>query len=438
MTDGTPTPRSLDVHAFDALAADHRAALVRYLGRVVGDGDAEDVAQIALAKAAAGMDGFRGEASPKNWLFRIATHAALDWLRSRGQHSTVSISATDDDDQADALAPTEDPAQERRLLRQEMSTCVRGVLQRLPEGHRTILALSDCDELSDRDVAAVLGLTVGAAKIRLHRARARLKVELEHECTFYRDPENVLCCDRKHAADEAGHEADGDIHEAAKNSSSDPYLPDPGLRHQVESRADRGPHDNLEKEPEMINEILSTKQKHLIGVGAAVAAGCQPCTNAFVAAAREAGACERGARHALEAGLRSRDAANTAMRAFADQGFPKPELDDAFRTERKVLEALIGVAAALAGNTGALVDARVAEARKLGATDAQIRLAGQIGLSARKGAEDAADASFARALGEDTKAAGCCESGKDCATGGCGEAPAPKAPAPCGCSQPAR
>lgn len=74
---------------------------------------------------------------------------------------------------------------------------MRGVLQRLPEGHRTILALSDCDELSDRDVAAVLGLTVGAAKIRLHRARARLKVELERECTFYRDPENVLCCDRR-------------------------------------------------------------------------------------------------------------------------------------------------------------------------------------------------------------------------------------------------
>ena len=187
----------------------------------------------------------------------------------------------------------------------------------------------------------------------------------------------------------------------------------------------------------MINETLSTKQKHLIGVGAAMAAGCQPCTSSFVAAAREAGACERGARHALEAGLRSRDAANAAMRTFADQGFPKPDLDDAFRAERKVLEALIGVAAAVAGNAAGLVESRVAEARKLGATHAQIRLAGQIALTARKGAEQTADASFARSVGDHAKA-GCCEAGQDCATGGCGEAPAERASVPCGCSQPAR
>lgn len=418
------TPRP----SFDELMAQNRGALVRYLGRLVGDGDAEDVAQIALAKAASGMDGFRGEASAKNWLFRIATNAALDWLRSRGEQA-LPMPGTDDEGDPDALAATEDASQERRLLRQEMSTCVRGVLRRLPEGHQTILALSDCDELSDRDVAAVLGLTVGAAKIRLHRARARLKVELERECTFYRDHENVLCCDRK--------DADEKIDMAAKDSSFDPYLPDQGLRHQVESRTDRGPTDTPNKEPNMINETLSTKQKHLIGVGAAVAAGCQPCTSSFVAAAREAGACERGARHAIETGLRSRDAADTAMRTFADQGFPKPDLDNAFRAERKVLEALIGVAAALASNSAAVVQARVAEARELGASDAQIRMAGQIGLTARRGAEQAADASFAKALGDDAKT-GCCEAGQDCATGGCGEAPAEKAPAGCGCSQAAR
>jgi RNA polymerase sigma-70 factor (ECF subfamily) len=416
------TPQS-----FDELAAQNRGALVRYLGRLVGDGDAEDVAQIALAKAASAMDSFRGEASAKNWLFRIATNAALDWLRSRGEEP-LPLPGTDEEADAGAVAPGEDASQERRLLRQEMSTCVRGVLQRLPEGHRTILALSDCDELSDRDVAAVLGLTVGAAKIRLHRARARLKVELERECTFYRDPENVLCCDKKDAPEE------NDL--APKNSSSDPYLPAPGLRHQVDGRTDRGPTENANKELDMINETLTTKQKHLIGVGAAVAAGCQPCTSSFVAAAREAGACERGARHALEAGLRGRDAANTAMRTFADQGFPKPDLDEAFRAERKMLDALIGVAAALAANSASVVAGRVAEARKLGATDDQIRMAGQIALTARRGAEQSADAAFAKAIGDGAKT-GCCEAGQDCATGGCGEAPAEKAASPCGCSEPA-
>lgn len=415
------TEASTDL-SFDSLASDNRATLVRYLGRLVGDADAEDVAQIALSKASAGMAGFRGEASPKSWLFRIATHAALDWLRS---HGTPSVPMPDEDE-ASAELLAEDATQERRLVREEMSTCVRSVLQRLPEGHQTILALSDCDELSDREIAAVLGLTVGAAKIRLHRARARLKTELERDCTFYRDPDNVLCCDKKQATP---------TDTAEKESASAPYPSGHELRHQVESRADRGPTETTNQELDMTNETLTTKQKHLIGVGAAVAAGCRPCTQSFVTAARAAGACERGARHAIETGLRSREAALTSIRTFADESFEKPTLDQAFLADRKMLEALIGVAAALAGNAAALLEERVHEARKLGATDAQIKLAGQIGVTARRGAEQAADASLAEALGDGPSTGCCAQPANDCASGGCAEPAGKPAASPCGCSQ---
>jgi hypothetical protein len=70
-----------------------------------------------------------------------------------------------------------------------------------------------------------------------------------------------------------------------------------------------------------------------------------------------------------------------------------------------------------------VVEVRVAEARTLGATEAQILVAGQIALTARRSAEQSADAAFAKALGDAAKT-GCCEAGQDCATGGCGEAPA--------------
>ena len=410
---------------FEKLAIENRPSLVRYLSRLVGEADAEDVAQIALTKASAAWGGFRGDASPKKWLFRIATNGAFDFLRSRGEFDHTPL-PTDDGDTPPELG--EDAAQERRLVREEMSTCVRGVLQRLPQGYQTILALSDCDELSDRDIAAVLGLTVGATKIRLHRARTRLKGELERNCSFYRDPDNILCCDKK--------QADGPMGSAPKESSSASYLSAPELRHQVEGRANRRGSGNPKQELDMTSETLPTKQKHLIGVGAAVAAGCQPCTMSFVSAAQSAGACERGTRHAIEAGLQARENAHTAMRGFTDESFANPELNDAFRADRKMLEALIGVAAALAGNAAGLLEARVGEARRTGATDAQIRLAGQIAATARRGAEKEAEAAFARALGE-SKAAGCCaQPGSDCATGGCAE-PAVERPqdSPCGCSR---
>src|SRR5512145_3269634 len=122
-------------------------------------------------------------------------------------------------------------------------------------------------------------------------------------------------------------------------------------------------------------ESLPTKQKHLIGVGAAVAAGCHPCTTSYVAAAREAGACERGVRFALENGFVGRVDATGATEAFANSAFARPELDASFREERALLGALIRVAAAIAGNSAPLVLPRIEAARALGATNDQIRIA---------------------------------------------------------------
>jgi RNA polymerase sigma-70 factor, ECF subfamily len=408
MTDEQPSV------AFEPLVRENRQALVRYLGRMVGDADAEDVAQIALAKAAAARDSFRGEASPRGWLFRIATNAAHDWNRSRQGTKSDALPA-EDEDTPDGLI--DDAAQERSLVREEMSRCVAGVLRKLPENYQTVLALSDCEELSDRDVAAAMALTLGAAKIRLHRARVRLKAELERECSFYRDTDNVLCCDRKQPVVDP------------KESAQDAYRFDCASRLQVEGRMD-GPSENLKQEQPMV-ETLPTKQKHLIGVGAAVAAGCQPCTSSFVAAAHDAGACIRGVRLAIEAGLRVRSDAAAAMTSFVDGTFAKPEVDVAFRAERKQLEALMGVAAALASNAASLLEERILGARALGATDEQIRLAGQIGVTARRGAEKEADSALARALGESAQTS-CCPGTSVEATSQCGcNAPQPSA-APCG------
>jgi alkylhydroperoxidase/carboxymuconolactone decarboxylase family protein YurZ len=209
-----------------------------------------------------------------------------------------------------------------------------------------------------------------------------------------------------------------------EKSTQGAYRFEAELRHQVKGRKD-GLSENLKQEQPMIVETLPTKQKHLIGVGAAVAAGCQPCTSSFVTAAHSAGACERGVRLAIEAGLKGRNRATDSMAAFVDGTFAKPEVDAAFRAERKQLEALIAVAAALASNAASLLETRVRDARQLGATDEQIRLAGQIGVTARRGAEQEADAALARALGEKTAAMACCS----------GEAaPATSGASPCGCS----
>jgi RNA polymerase sigma-70 factor (ECF subfamily) len=172
-----------------------RPALVRFLSRLFGPADAEDVAQITLVNAARGLGAFRGESSPRTWLFRIAANAARDWKRANP--SSIADAAEPADADEEPAEATEDASQERRLVREQTSGCVGEHLRRLPESYQAVLALSDCEELPDREIAEVLGVTVGAAKVRLHRARTRLKAELERGCSFYRDEQGVFCCDRK-------------------------------------------------------------------------------------------------------------------------------------------------------------------------------------------------------------------------------------------------
>lgn len=196
-------------------------------------------------------------------------------------------------------------------------------------------------------------------------------------------------------------------------------------------------------------ETLSAKQKHLIGIGAAISAGCEPCTRSFVVAAREAGACERGVRFAIESGLEARTSATTVMTAFADSTFARPELDAAFRQERSLLDGLIGVAAAIASNAAPVIESRVAGARALGATHEQLRLAAQIGRTAKRGAESEVEAAFAALLDGRSDMSRCCAGGDSTcerdpastsAAGaspcGCGVSDASSAPTradPCGC-----
>jgi RNA polymerase sigma-70 factor (ECF subfamily) len=63
--------------------------------------------------------------------------------------------------------------------------------------HRTVLILSEFEGIANGEIASILQTSLETVKIRLHRARKKLKKELENQCTFYHNDQNDLCCDRK-------------------------------------------------------------------------------------------------------------------------------------------------------------------------------------------------------------------------------------------------
>ncbi len=89
------------------------------------------------------------------------------------------------------------PSTEVRVIREEMNGCIREIIATLPETYRSVIVLSELEGFKDAEIADIIGLRLQAAKIRLHRARTRLKKELKTACIFYRDERNECACDRK-------------------------------------------------------------------------------------------------------------------------------------------------------------------------------------------------------------------------------------------------
>lgn len=139
--------------------------------RLVGDPqEAEDVAQEAYSRAFRGLPGFRGESSFETWLHRIVSNAAMTHLRTKRRFP--DLASEDEDPRLDSPAPggTEEATVDRDAL-------VRA-LQTLPPAMRWIVVQKDVYELSCREIADELGISEGAVKVRLHRARRRLKAQL--------------------------------------------------------------------------------------------------------------------------------------------------------------------------------------------------------------------------------------------------------------------
>lgn len=174
--------------------------ITHYLARLVGDHEAEDVAQIVFEKVSNSLSDFKGESKISTWIYRIATNAALDRLKSSsykrtasGSQAPVPLQTVENLD----LAFNKPIAPDQKIIREEMSECVREFIDRLSTDYRTILVLNELEGLTNAEIADILQISVDAVKIRLHRARAKLKKELKSGCDFYHDDRSELACDRK-------------------------------------------------------------------------------------------------------------------------------------------------------------------------------------------------------------------------------------------------
>ena len=166
--------RAGDDAAFEELVRATHVDAFTLAHRITGDEeDARDVVQEAYLRAYRGLRRFRGDAQFTTWLYRITANCAATALGKRARHRHEELD--DDGDVVETSSHGDPEAQvDRGADRDELTAA----LAALPHRLRAVVVLRDVYDLPHEAIAAQLGISESAAKVRLHRARRKLREQL--------------------------------------------------------------------------------------------------------------------------------------------------------------------------------------------------------------------------------------------------------------------
>lgn len=174
---------------FDQIYSNYHTRIQCYLARLVGEDEAEDLAQVVFTRISQNLHTFRGESQLSTWIFRIAANAAFDRMRQpsyRWKQRDLPLEDPDEDvaEIAGCGPWNGEPEQslEQQVHRKQREECYCEMLNDLPENYRAVVMLSEIEGLCAKEIADILGLSVDVVKIRLHRGREKLLETFKKHC----------------------------------------------------------------------------------------------------------------------------------------------------------------------------------------------------------------------------------------------------------------
>jgi len=169
-----------DAEAFAPVVRRHGARLVSLCTRLSGSpAVGEELAQESLARAFARLGSFREEGPVRLWLLRIAVNASRDWLKAGARRERPAAAGQDGEAGQVGREVAEPGPDPQRVVagRLALSALARAVAA-LPPAHREAFTLFHVEGLTYREMRAVTGVRIAALKVRVHRARERLRRSL--------------------------------------------------------------------------------------------------------------------------------------------------------------------------------------------------------------------------------------------------------------------
>lgn len=170
-----------DLAAFEALTGRYERRVYSLAMRILRhEHDAEDVTQQTFLSVLEHLTSFRGEASFSTWVLRIASHAALKIIRKRKGLQTISLEEATEPTDSGKIPHPEFIADWRQspehlVQQREIGRLLDEALAQLDEKHRMVFLLRDVEGFSIEETAKALELSEANTKVRLLRARLKLR-----------------------------------------------------------------------------------------------------------------------------------------------------------------------------------------------------------------------------------------------------------------------
>lgn len=180
-----------DKPAFDLLVNTYHLPMLRFVCRIIGDAQAEEVVQETWLAAIRNLEKFEGRSSLKSWLYTIAANEAKSRLRKSKRevlinHSNSGESLFENDrfarDGHWAQPPPSwhDDSPEALLSSEDFSRCLEIHLQKLPDLQREALQLRNHDEMDFEEICNILAISASNVRVLIHRARVKIHAMVAH------------------------------------------------------------------------------------------------------------------------------------------------------------------------------------------------------------------------------------------------------------------
>ncbi len=171
-----------DRGAFDALVERHKDIVYAVAYRFARDPDlALDLSQDVFIRAYRGIKSFRGKSSFSTWLYRIAMNTCIDYTRKRSRSVDAQTVPEEVAEYAgsDAVETGRPRGPGDLVLSGELGEQIQKAVDALPPYHKSVFVLYEIEGLSYKDIAEIVGCSIGTVMSRLHYARKKLRTMLE-------------------------------------------------------------------------------------------------------------------------------------------------------------------------------------------------------------------------------------------------------------------